>query len=436
MKVLKTTMILFGILLGFSTHGQQNLNEGNIIHQLNDQLTEVIITDGFSPPEASRIYAYANIAAYETVVHTSKSGFISLGGQLNGFRGFADSSPTQLDDEYLLVFVYTEVAKELVYRSHLLDHFKHAYLNSRADLNPETKLATETFGTTWKNEFINWISQDGYHRIKEGQRYIPFTGPQFWEPTPPAYLSALIPNWMKLRPLILDSITEIVTSAPLPFDTVPTSAFYKEAFEVYDKVNNLKSGEREIALFWDCNPLQTKVIGHFNFASRQLNPAGHWVSIVKIVCKDRDLNLQECTQLYALTCIGMFDGFILAWQEKYRSSLIRPETYINRYIDSEWQPLLETPPFPEHPSAHSVISTAASVILTDILGDNVAFTDDTEETFGLTIRKFNSFKEAANEAAFSRLPGGIHYRTGIKAGIETGRKLGILVLDKVKTKSE
>lgn len=436
MKKLRFMLILVGSLVGFLTHGQENLTKSKIIHELNDQLTEVIITDGFSPPEASRIYAYANIAAYETVVHTTKSDFVSLANQLNGFSGFIDSSPKQFDDEYLLVFIYTEIAKELVYRSHLLDHFKHSYLNSRPDLDAETKLATEKYGTIQKNELMNWISSDGYDRLKEGKRYIPFTGPQFWEPTPPAYLSALVPNWMQLRPLILDSVTEIVTSAPLPFDTASSSSFYKEAFEVYEQVNNLQGGEREIALFWDCNPLQTKVIGHFNFASRQLNPAGHWVSIIKIVCNDRDLDLLESTHIYAMTCIGMFDGFILAWQEKYRSSLIRPETYINRYIDSEWQPLLETPPFPEHPSAHSVISTAASVILTEFVGDGVAFTDNTEETFGLSIRKFSSFKEAANEAAYSRLPGGIHYRTGITAGIETGRKLGILVVDKLKTKSE
>ena len=225
-----------------------------------------------------------------------------------------------------------------------------------------------------------------------------------------------------------------MTAPPLPFDTTKNSDFYKEAYEVYQSVNNLEPEEREIALFWDCNPLQTQVMGHFNFASRQLNPGGHWLNIVKITCTGPDFPLIRVAQVYAVTSIGLHDGFLLAWYEKYRSSLIRPETYINKYIDVDWSPILETPPFPEHPSAHSVISTTSSVVLSDLVGDNVSFTDNSEEPYGLAVREFNSFEEAAKEAAYSRLPGGIHYKTGIDAGIDTGRKLGALIVTRIKTK--
>ena len=432
MKI-KSAHLLVILAVGINQVMAQRLNDAELFHALNEQLTEVIVSDGFSPPAAARIYAYTNIAGYEALVPNYQE-YISLAGQITDYKGVGLQRPLELDEQLLLVLTYTEVAKKFVYRTHLLDHFSQAYLRDRTDLS-ETKIqVTRDFAVKWALEFFDWTSSDGYQVVKETERYSPFLGPAYWEPTPPAYLDALEPNWFKLRPLVLDSVTEILTAPPLPFDTTKNSDFYKEAYEVYQSVNNLEPEEREIALFWDCNPLQTQVMGHFNFASRQLNPGGHWLNIVKITCTGPDFPLIRVAQVYAVTSIGLHDGFLLAWYEKYRSSLIRPETYINKYIDVDWSPILETPPFPEHPSAHSVISTTSSVVLSDLVGDNVSFTDNSEEPYGLAVREFNSFEEAAKEAAYSRLPGGIHYKTGIDAGIDTGRKLGALIVTRIKTK--
>jgi hypothetical protein len=128
------------------------------------------------------------------------------------------------------------------------------------------------------------------------------------------------------------------------------------------------------------------------------------------------------------------DGFISCWDEKYRSKLIRPETYINEYIDEDWVPVLQTPPFPEYTSGHSVISAASAVTLTKLFGENFSFLDSTEVEFGLTARSFNSFVEASEEAAVSRLYGGIHYRPAIDDGIIEGRSLGNYVMEKIKTR--
>ncbi|MBK7427796.1 MAG: vanadium-dependent haloperoxidase [Saprospiraceae bacterium] len=108
---------------------------------------------------------------------------------------------------------------------------------------------------------------------------------------------------------------------------------------------------------------------------------------------------------------------------KYRSNLLRPETYINQFIDKNWKPLLQTPPFPEYTSGHSVISTISGDILTEIFAENFAFTDNTEIVFGLPLRNFKSFNEAAAEAAISRLYAGIHYRPAIENGILQGHKI-------------
>ena len=100
-------------------------------------------------------------------------------------------------------------------------------------------------------------------------------------------------------------------------------------------------------------------------------------------------------------------------------------------IDPDWKPILETPPFPEHTSAHSVASKTASLMLTDLFGENYIFNDSTEIPFGLPVRKFNSFEHASNEAAVSRIYGGIHYRPAVEMGKEQGKKLGEFLIEKL-----
>ncbi|HET7897284.1 MAG TPA: vanadium-dependent haloperoxidase, partial [Flavisolibacter sp.] len=172
--------------------------------------------------------------------------------------------------------------------------------------------------------------------------------------------------------------------------------------------------------------------GHLNFATKKLSPGGHWMSIVSIVARKSGADLNKAAAAYVLTAIALYDGFISCWDEKYRSNLIRPETYINAYIDEQWRPLLQTPPFPEYTSGHSVISTAAAKVLTAFWGENCRFDDDTETPYGLPVRTFASFNKAAEEAAISRLYGGIHYRAAIENGQVQGRKIGEKVLKKIR----
>jgi hypothetical protein len=409
------------------------LREGELIHALNAQLTEVIITDGFSPPAAARIYCYVNMAAYECLV-PFYSGQRSLKGQINGYKGFSHHPDTSVDRDRLLVMLFVGVSKELVYRIHIMDHFMQSYLSQRRDLDKQTIRLTEEMALQLKQEHMAWIGQDNYRQLKEGSRYVPFKGPQFWEPTPPAYMDALEPNWNLLRPLVIRSPKEVAVLQHATFDTTKTSKFYTDAVAVHDAVKSLTDDQLQIAKFWDCNPLQTQTMGHFNFASRQLTPGGHWLGIIRICARKQHLDLISSMEAYTLVSIGLFDGFLTAWADKYSNGLIRPETYINRYMDPDWRPILETPPFPEHPSAHSVISGTAAYILTNLWGEGFSFEDDTELDFGLPVRVFNSFSQAADEAAISRLYGGIHFMPAIENGKKAGVEIGKLVWARVKTK--
>ena len=123
-----------------------------------------------------------------------------------------------------------------------------------------------------------------------------------------------------------------------------------------------------------------------------------------------------------MVSIGLYDGFISCWDEKYRSNLVRPETYINENINPDWIPLLQTPPFPEHTSGHSVVSSVSAEILSNLMGDAIAFTDSVEVEYGLYPRSFTSLRQAAEEACISRFYGGIHYMPAITVGAEQGKQ--------------
>ena len=167
------------------------------------------------------------------------------------------------------------------------------------------------------------------------------------------------------------------------------------------------------------------------FATKKISPGAHWILITQIATKKTNSDFEDTVNAYAKTSIAIADAFISCWDEKYRSNLIRPETVINQHIDPDWLPILQTPPFPEYVSGHSVVSGAASVVLTEIFGDNFAFDDDSEVPYGIPVRSFNSFYDASTEAALSRLYGGIHYRAAIDNGLDQGKKLGHFAANKL-----
>ena len=248
-------------------------------------------------------------------------------------------------------------------------------------------------------------------------------------------MAAVEPYWNKIRSFTLDSASQFQPALPTVFSKEKGSPFYKDAIEVYETGRNMTPEQRNIANFWDCNPFFLNIAGHVNFAGKKISPSGHWISIVGIVCRKANRDLAASAAAYTLASIALFDGFISCWDEKYRSNLIRPETYINANIDESWRPLLQTPPFPEYTSGHSVISAATALVLTSIFGENFGFDDSSESEFGLPVRHFASFNAACNEAAISRLYGGIHYRPAIENGQVQGKKIGEWVLAKIRLRN-
>jgi len=261
---------------------------------------------------------------------------------------------------------------------------------------------------------------EGYLRNVDTQFVIP-AGEGFWEPTPPDYALPLQPEWGNVRTFALASGGDCAPPAPPPFSTDPDSEFYQQAREVYDTVRTLSDEEHEIALFWadDVGVSPT--------------PPGHSLSIATQVLELEHASLAFAAELYARLGIALSDSFVACWHTKYVYNVLRPITYIQRYIDPDWNnpeptdPLV-TPPFPEYTSGHSVEVRAAAEILTAAFGDNYRFTDITHVERGYAPRTYSSFYAAAAEAAISRLYGGIHYRSAIQEGLSQGACIGRRVL--------
>jgi hypothetical protein len=409
----------------------------NDYHNAVDKLTEVMIHDIFSPPVASRIYVYPNIAAYETL-NKNSSTYKSLVNQLNGLTGLnSEKKPDSLNLKLASVIAYINVAKELVFSEEKITIFRDSLYIKWKKTNPNEFNDAKVYGLEISEQILTWMRKDKYAETRTMPDYnIYIDNDSRWEPTPPSYMKGIEPHWNKLRPFVLDSAEQFKPIPPSTYSMDEDSQFHKELMDVFNLNNTIRakgdtSEEIAIARFWDCNPFVSVNKGHFMFAEKKITPGAHWVGICKIACKQTNADYYKTIYAYTKTSIAIADAFISCWDEKYRSNLVRPETLINKYFDLEWAPILQTPPFPEYTSGHSVVSGASAVVLTEIFGNNFQFDDTTELPYGLPMRSFKSFKIAAQEAAMSRLYGGIHYKAAVEVGFTQGTAVGNLVNSKL-----
>jgi hypothetical protein len=409
------------------------INEAEYLHRAQQALTEVIVHDVFSPPVASRIYLYANLAAYE-VLALEKNSLVSFEKKRN-FPAVSEltAAASQVYLPLAAVSAFLHTATFLIFSEKRLQDSASRILNDFKQKMVDKKKfdASVTFGLQVADSILSFAARDKYRETRSMRRYSVNSSVGRWIPTPPAYIAAIEPHWGKVQTFLLDSGAQFRPPAPIAYLHDTSGKFHQQALEVYHTVNNLSPEQRNIALFWDCNPFFVNTSGHLIFATKKLSPGGHWMSIAAIVARKRSADIFAAAKAYTFTAIGLYDGFISCWEEKYRSNYIRPESYINSTIDEAWRPLLQTPPFPEYTSGHSVISNAAAVILTSLYGENVFFDDDTEVPYGLPRRTYTSFYLAAEEAAVSRLYGGIHFREAIEHGMVQGKRIGEFLVGKL-----
>lgn len=400
------------------------------LHRAEKIITDVMVHDIFSPPVASRIYLYTNVAAYEVLVKAYPGQYRSLYKQIKPFPDIP-APGGHIDGSLAAIYAYMIVGKKLIFSEAALeDSLKHL-LGMYKGMNKTLYDASLRYGKQTADSILSWADKDQYKETRKLPRYRFLKTEGKWLPTPPVYMAAVEPYWNRIRTVTLDSCSQFKPDPPPPFSKDTGSIFYQQARDVYTTGQQLTRQQKDIANFWDCNPFAVSVEGHLSYAVKKISPGGHWISITGLVTRQKGMSMLETSAVYTMVSIALFDAFIACWDEKYRSNVIRPETYIDALIDEGWRPLLQTPPFPEYTSGHSIISRAAAVVLTGMIGENYAFDDDTEREFGLPSRHFSSFNAAADEAAISRFYGGIHYRAAIEGGLLSGGKIGQWVRQKI-----
>jgi hypothetical protein len=410
----------------------------DFMHRSVKQVTDVIVHDIFSPPVAARIYTYMSVAGYEAAIHLDKN-YATLAGQLTDLEPVpAPEQGAEYCFQLASVQAMLKVGRTLVFSEDKMDVFYAKIMQEFKDTGiPEDVYERSiAYGNSVADHIVAWSGKDNYKQSRSFPKYSILDDPATWKPTPPAYMDAIEPHWNKIRLFVLDSAAQFTPKPPTPFSIEKGSPFYNEAKEVHEIGANLTQEQRDIASFWDCNPFVMNVKGHVMFATKKISPGGHWMNITHVACVKAKADFVRSAEAYAWVAFSLFDGFVSCWDEKYRSRLIRPETYINQYIDEDWVPLLQTPPFPEYTSGHSVISGAAAVTLTNLFGENFSFVDSTEVEFGLNVRNFKSFEEACDEAAISRMYGGIHYRPAFVNGLKEGKDIGKFIVSKIRTRKQ
>ncbi len=394
------------------------------VHELNG----VVMGNNFSPVVASRNYAYATIAGYEVIAAGYPAQYKSLVGQLNGFAKVAKpAAHGDIDYEYASILAFCKVGEAVTFPEGSLKYYTDSLHKLAVDHGMPADMISnsESYAVAVAKSVMAWSKKDHYLQTRTAPKFAINDSVGRWVPTPPGYSEAVEPHWGEIRTMVMHNAKEYTVPPPPAFNvTDKESKYYKEVVSIENAGNNLTKDQTHMADFWDDNPQKFNVAGHIVFLTKKFSPPGHWLSIVGIGAKKTNADFNTTVCAYAKTAIALFDAFIESWSAKYFYKTVRPETVIDKYFDPAWRPHLQTPPFPEYTCGHCTISAAAAEALTSVLGDNVAYSDTSELEFGIKNRSFKSFRDAADETAWARFYGGIHFHNSCIVSTQYGKVVG------------
>ena len=437
-------------------------------------------SERLGPNVAARISAYGALALYEGYASDSRTSLRSLAGQLNDLHTLPASGGRV--DGATAAAAAEQVVLDSLYRDGLastrrtLDSLASAQIDARlaAGVSRSESRRSVEHGAALGNAILQWAATDSFYATR-GRPWNPPHGRQYWVNTAtqdqfvPHQLSAesdvvvqgnsgitldparastrnlftnrpratgkttlpffdpvkpTEPYWGVLRTFAIRDGDECKPPPPPAYSERPGTPFYEMAREFYDTLNVMTPEKRQIALFWADNPVATGT------------PAFHWISVLNQMVRLRHLSAEDAVETYALSSIAMADAFVGCWREKYHSYVVRPVTYVQRVWDKNYGTVFPTPPFPEYPSGHSVISGAAVEVMRRLLGDSTAFEDSTQVDIGQAPRRYASLSAAMNEVAMSRVYGGIHYFAAVRFGLVQGQCIGHRVLERLETRKD
>lgn len=275
---------------------------------------------------------------------------------------------------------------------------------------PETVIQrSEAFGRAVAMAIYNWSTTDNFSIAST--TYTPLNEPWAWVSTPPNFPAPVGADLQYSRPLLKSSLTAIAPPIPVPYSEDPNSAFYKAALEVHDLggATTVTAENKATAYWW----------ADFGGPGVGLPAPYHVLSIINSVLESQHAGLWKAAEVYAKTGIALKDGPIITFRSKYHYQLLRPITYIQRFIDPTWYSLLVTPPYPEYTSGIMGVFGGVIEVLINEFGD-IPVTDDAY----LPKRNYRSLSALRKEVAYSRIYGGIHYRFTQDISIQMAVNLG------------
>src|SRR4051794_13206520 len=242
------------------------LTDTGLLHRNIKQITEVIVHDVFSPPVASRIYAYTNLASYEAI-RFARPGYVSIASQLNEVEKLPEPEKGK---QYNFLLAATKaaftVAEKITFSADTLAGYQDkVYEDFKSLLDEETYKRSISFGEEIGKTILKRTTIDNYKKTRGMEKFLGSEEPGKWRPTPPDYADAAEPYWAMIKPLKLDSANQFHCGPPYPYSIDSTSKFFKAAKEVYEIGRNLTDSQKIIARYWDDNPFVTEHSGHLMY---------------------------------------------------------------------------------------------------------------------------------------------------------------------------
>lgn len=394
---------------------------------------------GFRPAPTCRALAYIHMGGYETVVPGMEH-YKSLSEVIDGF-------PTvqlryridQIDWNIALNAYYARTFKFFLFGStqHDISSIETLEADELIKLSPNVPQGIINTSIEWGQEVANTIiaysetDREGadQSRIARPADYFPPAGVGLWVPTTPDLGAAMFPYWGKVRTFAALPGDLISLPPAASYSTDPASAYYKENLEVDQATMHITDDDHWIAEFWSDD-----------ITGMTFSPPARIFAIANQVISNERMNLEETLHLYCLMGIAINDAAVACWKSKYIYNTERPETYIRKYIDPDFKTILGaaigtpgmTPSFPGYPSGHSTFAGVSWRVLEHFFGAEYLFTDECHYgriEFRGYPRTYQSWKEMADEDAFSRIPLGVHIRQDCVEGLRLGNAIALRALD-------
>jgi membrane-associated phospholipid phosphatase len=265
----------------------------------------------------------------------------------------------------------------------------------RGDDSAEAVLRGQQLGALVSDAVLAWAAADGsqYAQID----FVPPSGAGFWQPTAPSFASPDLVGW--------GNVATVALADAALFDAPAPPAWDDETF--------VASREQFVALQGQLDDADRALARHWAAGMGTVTPPGMWIQIALDLVAREQVPTRKSAAIYAALGVALHDVAVACWHSKYAYVVARPIQWMAG-IDPAWKPLLVTPAHPSYPSGHAAFSGAASAVLAAFFPNDAA-----------------ALAAQAEEAAHSRIVGGIHWSIDGSGGLAQGRAVAAVVVDRV-----